>query len=481
MKKQITALCLFCAMLASSCGGEAPLDTTAAPESQDTTAELPADPAGIEKADFGGAKFNIFSPVWGLYQHYFFAEEETGDIMNDALYDRDRRVEEHLNVDITYQHEGTTDDVVKKVREVVMADDDIYQLVLTHCISGVAEMVTSQYLYDFNEFEEINLSADWWNHNANERLSVGGRQYYAISDYMIADPNGILFNKDMLNELKLENPYDIVRSGKWTIDKMMEMAKKATRDLDGNSKYDEKDQYGYSMPDGWNFNSYYYSSDIFLLDKNEDGEFYLAVGGDRTITLMEKMHALLDSPDSYIYPSSAKDETKLTIDSGRCLFFETPLNQLLLYRNTQTDFGILPFPKLDEAQENYTNNDWSGLMCVPITARETEMIAKAVELLGYYGSIITKPVYFDYVLGEKLSRDEDSKEMLNLIFDNIVFDAGMNYFGFNGSVQPLFNAVHRHIYANNTADFASYYATYEAGANETIEEFNEIVRGWGDE
>ncbi|MBQ8508546.1 MAG: hypothetical protein IJ493_01425 [Clostridia bacterium] len=46
--------------------------------------------------------------------------------------------------------------------------------------------------------------------------------------------------------------------------------------------------------------------------------------------------------------------------------------------------------------------------------------------------------------------------MMELIYDNIVFDAGMSYFGFGTGMLQLFYAVDMHIYKNNTADFMSY-------------------------
>ncbi|MBQ8509372.1 MAG: hypothetical protein IJ493_05620 [Clostridia bacterium] len=477
MKKRLVSVLLLLSLSAASlltaCGSEdgEPVDTTTA--ATDTTTAEPALPAGLEQADYEGAGFNILAREWGLYNNYFFAEEQTGDVMDDAIYNRDKTVEEYLNIDITYEY--TELEINNAVQNAVMSGDDIYQLALTHCISGIAMMVEEGLLYDFNDFEYVNLSADYWNHNANERLSVNGKQFYAISDYMIADPNALLFNKGLLEEFKLENPYDIVRSGEWTLDKMMEMASAATRDLDGNSTYDYKDQYGYAMSSDWHFNSFYYSSGIYLVDKDSNGKFQLALGGERTTRLMEKMYELINSPDSYIWKHDVPTEERLTIDTGRVLFCETSLNVLNEFRDTDVEYGILPLPKLDASQETYTVNDWSGMMCVPVTVENPEMIGKAIELLSYYSTTTTLPTYFDIVLGVKLSRDEDSREMLELIFDNIVFDAGMNYFGFNEPMMKLFYAIDMHIYKNNTSDFASYYATYEQAAITAIEEFNEAA------
>ena len=43
-----------------------------------------------ENLDFGGAAFHTIAFSWQGYLYYFFADEENGDIMNDAIYARTR-------------------------------------------------------------------------------------------------------------------------------------------------------------------------------------------------------------------------------------------------------------------------------------------------------------------------------------------------------------------------------------------------------
>ena len=477
MKKR-TSILLLIALLASaaSCGeSAASAETTAASGTESTTAAETL-PAGIESCDYGGKTFTILAPSWGLYKNYFFAEEQNGEVMNDALYERDLIVEDYLGVSIEHLLQGTINDIMPSVQAAVMAGDDTYSLVLTHCIMDVANMVTSGLLYDFNDIPSIDLDADWWNKNANENLQIYGAQFYAVSDYMIPDPNCILFNKDFITQYKLENPYDLVRSGKWTIDKMVQMCSVITKDVDGNSVFDANDQYGMASPNDWYLNSFNYSSDLFLVDKDDEGGYKLVFGGERAATLVEKMHKFLKGPDCFLYRHTAKEEEKFKINRGRSLFQIDTFNQMHLLRDTEVDFGILPYPKFDEQQADYYNNDWSGLMCMPATIGDPEMNGKVIELLSYHSASTVLPAYHELVLGEKLSRDEDSKEMVALIFDNIVFDAGMNYFGFTSAMQQLFYTLSYHVVGGDSGEFASFYASYEEFAKADIEEFNKAAR-----
>ena len=48
-----------------------------------------------------------------------------------------------------------------------------------------------------------------------------------------------------------------------------------------------------------------------------------------------------------------------------------PHNDSAVYRKSEVDFCILPFPKYDKTQKEYISLDWRGLMCVQITIERT--------------------------------------------------------------------------------------------------------------
>ena len=474
MKRIISAL-LAASMLASlsACGD----DGNGKDKNNNGDTDVKADlPAGIEKKDYG-EDFTILVPEWGLYNNYFFADDPGTDVMSKALYEREVTVEDHLGVTISTSWISDIHEIPTKVREVNMSGDDLYQLVLTHCISGVAAMVTENLLVDMNTIDTMNFDADYYNHTANENLEVKGHQYYAISDYMLPDPNAILFNKGMIEEYDLDDPYELVRNGEWTIDKMIEMMGVVSKD-NGNGRRDIDDTYGFGTPADWYLCDAIYSSGLMLVDKNEEGDFELAIDkGERTYTMIEKYEALLNNfSTTYIYDHKDIDTyNHLTIDKNRSLFGITAINQLNLLRDTEVEFGILPFPMLDENQGGYYALDWSGLMAIPASAQNLDMIGEVIELLSYYSDDAVIPAYFDIMLGEKLSRDAESREMLSIIYDNTVFDAGMNYFGFTGNMYKLFFMVGHQLAIQPTFSLASFLASYAPGAKAELADFNEAL------
>ncbi len=480
MKRQISVL-LALTTVASvvSCGGSGTTAETTTAQGETTTAapveevKLP-----VEKSDFGGAKFNVLAPNnMSVYQQYFFAEEQNGDQMNDAIYNRQIAVEDYLNVDIELIVGGGINEIASTVEKSVLASDDAYQLVLSHGMRNVPEMVTGDLLYDWYEFEDVNLDADYWNQSCNENISFGGKLYYTNSDFMIVSPVSIFFNKDMITDFGLENPYDIVREGTWTLDKMIEMAETASGDLNGDTVYDFNDRYGLTSSNDWEWIGMFYSSGIKTVRKTADGNnFELTLNTPDMYTLVEKIDNLVNKSDTvYMWNYDASAADKLTIATGRTLFQMTGVSSLIGFRSADVDFGIVPLPKLYETQENYETCDWSGLMSSPKTIANPEMVGKVCELLAFHSDDTVTPAYYDVLLGQKLARDADTKEMLDIIFDSIVYDAGMNYFGLSGSMHNLVYTLSRLVIQGGGSDFASYYATHESGSLAQIEAFVEAV------
>ena len=478
MKKRILSALLLLSMLASlaACGGNGGNDDKGKTDKDDEK------PAGIEAADYN-LPFNIYAPEWSLYNRYFFADDAGTDAMTKALYDRELAVEEHLGVDINYTLSGDISEVRTKVSELVMTGDDTYHLFLTHCIAGLSAMITENLLYDFKNFEYIDLGAEWWNQQAQEALEVNGKLFYGVSDYMLADPNCILFNKSMLDELDLEDPYQLVRDGEWTIDKMLELMSKATVD-DGDGRWDHNDTYGLTTAKDWFCNSFIFSSEAKLIKRNSAGEFEFAFDDDRVYTMVEKLGNLLDGADTYAYefPTGSSAEENLAnneyvdISKERSLFNISNVGMLYVYRDVDTEFGVLPFPKLEASQTVYYTHDWSGMMCVPKTVKNDDMVGKVIELLSYYSGDSVRYAYYDLMLGEKLTRDPESKEMLDIIFDGISFDAGVSYFGFSEGLRKLFYLPSTLILNGDGAGrFASYLATNQPSSKAAIEQFNADV------
>jgi len=477
--RKITATLLLAAMLLSmaACGETADVETTADTAAQGETApeteETRAMHALPEDLDFGGAVFNMAYPDWQGYKFYFFAEEATGDAMNDALYSRMIKTEEYLNVDVTQTNTGTIVDVVTQTKNVVTAGDDAFSLSLLHCIQGVSELVTGGYIYNLDTLPNVNLEADWWNRAQMDVLRLGNNTYYGISDFMIPCPYAIFFNKEMIVDNGMENPYELVYEGKWTLDKFVNMAVAVTQDLNGDGQFTMDDVVGVTCNEVSKYIPFMTAADQFITSTGDDGKIYLDMNNEKSISIVETVYNLMNTPGVVSTPPDDKEESMIQMDTGRLLFRLGAITAAEQYRDCEIDVGILPYPKYDEAQENYISQDWGGLMCVPNSISNPDMVGATIELLSWESANEVIPAYYDVTLAGKMARDEDSRNMLELLFDTIAYEIGGNYFGFSSGFSDLFYTLGRMVVINKSSDFASWYAKNEKSAITTIDKFYE--------
>ena len=111
--------------------------------------------------------------------------------------------------------------------------------------------------------------------------------------------------------------------------------------------------------------------------------------------------------------------------NDRVLFANSTLRYMESLRDMNTDFGIIPYPKQDEEQENYyvRLGYWNAPL-VPVTNQETEMTGVLLEALNAEYSRVVRPKFFDTALKGKIARNEESVRMLDLILDSRTIDVG---------------------------------------------------------
>lgn len=218
--KSILALLLAALMLAS-CGSGTETETTGADTSSSADTETEevtetAEPFGVEKADFGGVDVNILlAGNWSFDD--FIAEELTGEAINDARYNVNRAVEELLGVTIQVDNQsggasGGTGTGYKLIDNMVMAGTSDYDFGSIGCYD-VCTLSYNGRLLDLNKVENIDLERSWWDQKANEHLSIRGKMFFSTGDAQILDNDCtycFLFNKQVVEDFALENPYELV-------------------------------------------------------------------------------------------------------------------------------------------------------------------------------------------------------------------------------------------------------------------------------
>ena len=420
--------------------------------------------------NFDGEELDMLASEWQGYEYYFFADEQNGDAMNDAIYSRKMAVEEALNIKMVTHQEGfTIQEVANELKRIILAGESAYDLIFNHCIQGISSSAANGYLYNLDTLPYINMQAEWWNREQMDMLRLGKNTYYAVNDMMIPCPYVIFFNKEMIEQENMEDPYQLVYHGEWTLDKMGEMATHVSTDLDGNGLHNQYDRWGLIAQEQSKFISFMTGAGQYMTERDADGRVQLAMNTEKMNNLMAFFADL--TAQNVINRSIKSSNTYVGMETGRILFEADSLAHAELFRDLEIEYGMLPYPKYDKEQEEYISLDWGGLLSVPNNIENPDMVGAAMEMLAWESAREVLPAYYDVVLAGKLSRDEDAARMLELLFDTITYEIGGNYFGFDAGSTDLFYVIPRKAVEGGMTSIASIYKSNEAVTKKVLSIF----------
>ena len=408
-----------------SCAKEAE-DTSASPSVTTTASETTVDRSGEDDLgdyDFNGHAFRILNRTndqWANSRLDF--TELTGDLYQDEVYLRNRKIEERFN--FTIEMITYTDHA--QPRPFLLAGTNDYDI-FTGRNAEMFNFAQEGLLSSVSDMTYIDLSKSYWNAFLNDQLTVANKSYFAVSAFNFSnmDMSYVLtFNKKLIRDYGLESPFDLVKSGKWTYDKFAELAKAGTIDLDGNGTMTATDAWGYVARQNDVLPAFWISAGIKLIEKDKDDIPQSNLKSEKFITAFQKIFDITHGIEIF-YQS---DKTDMFIN-GDILFNDITPFTLIQLRNMEIDFGIIPYPKYDEEQEKYyTRIGGCELFGAPKSASQESLDRTSVilEAMSCESLKTVVPVYYELMVKTKLTRDTESAEIIDLIFENRVFDFADN-------------------------------------------------------
>ncbi|MGN1409543.1 MAG: hypothetical protein ACI4XJ_05135 [Eubacteriales bacterium] len=477
MKKHLSAaiLAISAALLLSSCSenteNAAENDSDTAPQTeQSTSAESDASSEtaeeeteseyddDLEEYDFNAEDFKI-QTFEDVNIHNRVEAEMDGTLLNDAIYQRNRLIEERFNVCIkevltaNYSHDQS-----KSI--LIAGDADAFDLFSERCSDALSNWQEGL-VYSYEDIPVIDLSKPYWSQSMNKSITLAGQQYVALGAFNLNTydiTHTVLFNKEMFDMFTLENPYDLVNEGEWTFDKMQEMMTLVISDLDGNGTMDGNDRYGYVAGPKQVLPSFWIAADTLSIGKDENDIPCLAMNDEHFIDAFNKIFSMLWDGGTYYMPQDTwTDVPQEGIDmfaNNQSLFIDVTLFAIERMRNIETDFGILPYPKYDENQSSYVSRtEYYWTFQVPVISKNLEKAGVMLEALNSYSAKIVIPPYYELALKKKISRDNESQEMLDIILSTAVIDLGDTILCANirdGFMKPMFEKNDRNIVSKFT-------------------------------
>ena len=451
-------LSIFLALLlCTSCGTAEVAEDTTTTQPEETTQQSAFDK--LPTQDFGGMDFNLLiysddqSPLT-----FFDCDEQTGEVLDDAIFRRNAAVEERFNIKINTDAFPTQNaNMYTAIGPNVMAGDEPYSLYVMHTSQGPIGVLTDNLAMNWRDLSSVDLEAAWWNQTIHEEIEIDGYLPFAVSDFDLpsyAFSTALIFSKNVLAEYKLEDPYALVREGKWTLDKFSEQVIAASGDADGNGIFDESDQYGFASNITYHPQAFLTSSDLKMVSMSKDG-FSLTMDMERFDALLGGLHTLFNV-EKVTFRIPHDELCPIPFDNDQILHTLVWLSQLEYYRDSNADYGIIPLPKLDETQDRYYTlaNRRGCVMTIPINAADPERTGLIVEALSILSHESVIPVYYDTILSTKYTRDEQSLEMLEIITDGIKYDFGY-FYPHNYTSTSILNLL-----KNASTASASYFASH---------------------
>ena len=478
--RKLSAL-LLCTLLVS-CGGTADPVTT---DNQTTTSSDSAETSPLDAlptADYNEAEFHIFGEKQSTLADYFDIEAQTGEVIDDSVWKRNRAVEDRYKVKLvfTLQDWGYRESIAT-IRELTMAGDDSYDLyTATHLYIG--PLVSENYFLDWKEIPNVSLDADWYVQKANDTYSIGTSTPLLFGDFMesnILRCWNFVFNKRLAEECKLDDLYTVVEDGKWTVDYLRTITKDLFRDLNGDSTPDDGDFYGFAIDKLGCLDAFSRSLGLNAISKDKDNLPVLSYYNDKVPTAFDKVYSLLwENEGTYVANESLGHINKQFAES-RAVIAAFRIDQLMNaeIRDMKDDYGVLPYPKLEEGAGGYgtyLSGTFSAQMISKITSEDKlPMIGMITEALNAYGHEYVTPAIYEVTLKTKTSRDEKSVEMLDMILASreYSFDS-MDESNF--PLSPIKTI--RQLIGTQSKDIASYYAANEASAKEWVNKMIEAYK-----
>ena len=459
MKKRLIPVLLALLLLASCAQTSQNTDTPANDADQTLNPSAAEEAASSEKdeddfsqylpaADYEGYEFCILkSSDIGWCLDEVWAEGITGDAYTDAIYNRNSRIEDLLNVKIS-QFNGSVDSAIKSS---VTAGDDAYAIAYPS-LGSASALGAQDLLVDLKLMPEFHLDMPWWDQAAMDYLTIADRLFFAENEINIQYDEAtwvLFFNKELVTRYGMESPYELVRENGWTMDMMHEMMTTVAHDEDGNGELNApEDYFGFSTHWG-SYVGMLSGAGESLVASDGEGSFVSNLASERVIRAAEKIGSILNDMTATVLPDRFKGASvndgewaKNTFYIGHSLFYGEVIGQFANLREMENDFGLIPFPKFESTQEYYTCEVLNTALgyTIPRSVQDKSRSATITEALAIDSHGDFMNAYLDTTITGKSIRDEDSREMLQIIFEYRVYDLG-DIFGWGGISGAFQNAV----------------------------------------
>lgn len=412
-------------------------------------------------------------------------EEDTGDIKNDALYFRQREIEEKFGItwnNVVTVHDGITPNysVYDYVMQDVMAGNGAYNACYGTTIQVVQPLFVKNTLYDVSNYDIIDFDQEWWPANIEDNYSINGSMYFLngpIVTTYYEDTYCFAFNKQIALDYNIGNLYDLVYNDQWNFDKLFEVASVIPTNENGSGVYRFGNPSGLAAmyAHGMTLTSFDETGAPYIDEKISEELYDLSVKlcsiyADNSLSAHVKIRQ--GGRSETVEQKYGRDSFHEMFEKDEFLFYNLTTGDAAELRAYEVEFGILPMPKGDPQQEHYisSTDNWGTVnVFVPKSNKDHEFTDLMIEVLAALGRKYIKPAYYDKILKYRAMYDHDSRDMIDIIFDSKVYDL-VDFLAIDGGINQETDFVKVVIAAlqENNNSFVSRYMLQAKNVNRSI-------------
>ncbi|NMA24057.1 MAG: hypothetical protein GX936_00155 [Clostridiales bacterium] len=397
---------------------------------------------GLGSYNFGGVIFNVIEQHKDMFA--VNSLEEANNVISVGKMRRNAEIESRFGVKFNIISSMPYKQIVATVAASVLSDSDEYQLVLNQ-LSETVSTIVNDYCLNWYDIPHMDFDKPWYPKNMIENATLNNKMYILISDLIINATDSIYviyFDKDVATSRNIPDLYKTVKDGKWTVDLFEGYIKDTYQDLNNNGQIDfDGDFFGLATTD--NFSGFYYGmgQNFFRMAENNSVEY--TFNSESSFSVIDRIKEL-NVGNRDVVPYDANNRPYNLFLKQRALFaVEYLVRSYTDFTQRDGNYGILPFPKLNEEQTNYYSTGNLGMDCmtVPRSVQNTEMVGVLVTALSAYNWKNIMLSYYNEILDYRGARDQESVEMLDIIKSNLVVDFGFLYNGPTGWLRQINFAV----------------------------------------
>lgn len=334
--------------------------------------------------------------------------QSTEDFIYNTRIERNQDVEEKFNTRII-GIENSYDTIYDNTYKAVYSGD-YYTDIIGIPSDSIGQFYANGLLMNLNMLPFIDVTKPYIDNNAVKQMSAGKGIYGIIGDFnKNMDYYYVMyFNKTLIKELGIENPYDLVYENNWTLDKFREMTQTVPQIYGtyGHGSVVSLERY---------IDMFFQASGEKYMDTGVGVSPELRYNNKRTENIVAKLRSLIYSDGTVFDGTYTSENARTTFYNGNMLFYIDRVNVMSWFVDMKDDWGVVPIPKLDKAQAyNTFIHEAMPVICVPSRLSNIDNTGLAIQALNAASYGYINENYYA-ILQRDVVRDSDTLNMLDYI------------------------------------------------------------------